>query len=518
MRHELALQPTIHARVARPRGHGVEKVVRLCAVLLCAAALLPAATAPAQEMAPRDGLDTAWNGGGTALAAVLGYDVGYESFDIDRNIAVAAQPVGRIVLAGICAGASSDITTCMTRLLPGGPRDYSFGPGQSGAFAFSRFASWPSISPSYALLRQSDGRLVVTGASVGAGAEDNTAYASVVRLTADGTLDPSVPVQPVRFEFAHDAAAPLNAITAAAQQADGKLVVAGFTYAAGNPPNADFATARLRADLTLDPTFNGAGVRVAAFDLGGDGGDMARALAIQSDGKIVVAGTASTSSNGLDAAVLRLNANGTLDTSFGSLGRVTFDFGGNHADDVINEVKVDGAGRIWLAGAKQASPNSTNTDFLVARLRADGSPDTTFNGDIGSYKTVSFDLDAGTTQRETDVASSLLIQSDGKIVLAGSASNGDASGHGFDFAAVRLLSDGAIDASFGPYGGNGRLHGRFAATMPVNRATSAVFGGSGIVLAGYAANYDDDHDNTIAGQFGVAMIRIDRIFANGFER
>lgn len=486
------------------------------ALLLCAAALLRAAAAPAQEALPHDGLDTAWNGGGTALTSVLGYSVGYSDLFgglVKRDIAVVVQPDGRIVLAGPCVGADS-LTTCMARLLPSGVRDYAFGPSQSGAFAFSQFASWPPFSLNCALTRQSDGRLVVAGTAAGSAGGDNIQYAAVARLTAAGTLDTGVPAQPVRFEFAHNATASFSFITAAALQADGKLVVAGLTYAAGsNPPSLDFAVARLRANLTLDPTFNGTGMRVVAFDLGGGGTDMARALAIQNDGKIVVVGTADTTSSGSDAAVLRLNADGTLDSSFGSLGRATFDFGGHHLDDVVNDVKVDGAGRIWLAGSYQQAFN--DTDFLVARLRPDGTLDTAWRGT--GYETLAFNLDADTTQRETDAASSLLLSADGTIVLAGSASNGEANGAGTDFAAVRLLTDGTPDPRFGPIGSPGKLHGRFAPAMPINRATGAAFGGSGIVLAGLAADRDQNGDTT-DGQFGVAMIRVDRIFRNGFER
>ncbi len=269
--------------------------------------------------------------------------------------------------------------------------------------------------------------------------------------------------------------------------------------------------ARLRSDLTVDPTFNnGNGIRMAAFDLGGNNMDAATTVALQPDGKIVAAGFANTASNGFDAAVLRLNADGTPDASFGNFGRASFDFGGHHLDDQITTVKLDAAGRIWIAGTYQFA--GSDTDFLVARLRTDGTLDTDFCG--SGVKTIPFDVDSATTARKTDVAWDLLLQSDGKVVLTGYASNGTANGDGMDFAAARLTSACALDPTFGT---GGKLHGRFAGAMPYNKATAASFGGSGIILAGAAADIDTTGGDSKNGQFGVAMIRLDLIFANGFE-
>jgi len=400
----------------------------------------------------------------------------------------------------------------MTRLQANGLRDYNFGPSQTGVFTFSEFPSWPITGLVRGLSRQSDGRIIAAGGSRGSETDDTTTYASVTRLTADGTLDPSVPAQPLRFEYSHNTISSQSEVTATALQTDGKLVAAGITFRAGtNPPNFDFAVARLRTDLTLDPSFNDSGIRVAPFDLGGDDTDAPLALAIQRDGKIVVAGSASTTSNGLDAAVLRLNPDGTPDSTFGNVGRATFDFNAHHLDDQIGDVKIDAAGRIWLAGSYQWT--GTDSDFFVARLRADGTLDSDFCNGNG-FRTVAFDLDGATTDRKTDAALRLLLQPDGKIVLIGNASNGAADGYGSDFAAARLLPDCSLDSTFGT---NGKLHDRYAGATLYNAATDAVFGGGGIVLSGYAASSFDTIHQPTDGQFGVAMIRIDLIFANGFD-
>lgn len=458
---------------------------------LCSAVFWTATALALGQAPPPDDLDTSWNGTGTVLMPVQGLDI--------LGGAMIVQPDGRILLAGQCSGRAegdSFTTTCVARLLPSGVRDLGFGPNQTGSVAFSTFPSFAPATGSHVisahgLLRQSDGRIVVVGYSVAGGLR-----AMVGRLRADGTLDPTVS-QPVTFEFEHNDANPQSMIWAVAQQSDGKLVVAGHTVRAGaDASNIDIAVARLRTNLTLDPSFNGTGVRAVSLDLGGDNNEFPAAVAIQPDGKIVVAGSAATATSGRDILLLRFNADGTRDTSFGNNGAAWFDLG-RQRDDVATALEIDAAGRLWLAGYRQYG--GTDLDMFVARVRADGSAlDSGFNG-IG-YRSVSFDL--GT--RKTDVANDLLLQSDGKIVLAGTVVT-DTGSH---FAAARLLPDGASDHSFGDWG---ILHGAFSTTRAQNGGNAVALGGSGIVLAGIC------YDGTEDGQFGVAQIRLDAIFANGFE-
>ena len=442
----------------------------------------------------QDGLDTSWNGDGTLLTAIGGYDV--------SATVMTVQPDGRILVAGSCGGRGPGytfVTVCMARLLPSGVRDFSFGPNQTGILTFSDFPSYPPEDASYGLmiahglLRQADGKIVVGGYV----ADVSGVRATVTRLLANGTLDPSVAAQPVTFEFSHNEVANQSISLAVAQQADGKLVVAGQTNRAStDPPNSDIVVARLRPDLTLDPSFNSTGIRTLAFDLGGDNTDTVGAIGIQPDGKIVVAGAARTASRGFDAALLRLNADGTRDTSFGNNGAAWFDFG-RQKDDIASSVKIDAAGRIWISGVRQYDGN--DYDFLVARVLADGSAlDTDFCG--SGFRAVAFDLDS----RKTDVVYDMLLQSDGKVVLAGYAST-DA---GSNFATARLRTDCALDATFGS---GGKLYGPFDASMVGNDGTAVAFGGSGIVLAGYASGID------VGGQFGVAQLKLDLIFSNAFE-
>jgi uncharacterized delta-60 repeat protein len=130
---------------------------------------------------------------------------------------------------------------------------------------------------------------------------------------------------------------------------------------------------RYNADGSLDTGFGGGDGIVTTSISAGD--DKAHGLALQADGKIIVVGE--TSGNGKDFAVLRYNADGSLDTLFGGGdGIVTTDFAGG-SFDVAYRVVVQADGRIVVGGAS----GSGTTDFAVARYLADGSLDTSFSGD-----------------------------------------------------------------------------------------------------------------------------------------
>ena len=150
-----------------------------------------------------------------------------------------------------------------------------------------------------------------------------------------------------------------------ARQPDGKLVLVGSTSTGGG----DFAIARLNADGTPDTTFSGDGKQTVNFG----GVDNALGVAIQPDGKIVVAGTGG---GGNDMVVARLNADGSPDTSFSPPDGLAFvNFGGN---DAANAMALQPDGKIVLVGSTDAVGSG---DFAVARLNADGTPDTSFSGD-----------------------------------------------------------------------------------------------------------------------------------------
>lgn len=192
-----------------------------------------------------------------------------------------------------------------------------------------------------------------------------------------------------------------------------------------NGTNFDFAVYRYTSNGTLDTTFSGDGRVNVGFANGPQ--DMGNDLALQPDGKIVVSGhTCDTVEfENCDFAVLRLNANGSRDTTFSGDGRQTINFGGSESPEGI---AVQPNGKIVVGGFKR-DPTSV---FALVRLNSNGSLDTTFSGD-GRLLT-SFGPDAGA------VCGDVRVQSNGKIVAAGEA--------GGDLALARYNANGALDTTF----------------------------------------------------------------------
>ena len=218
---------------------------------------------------------------------------------------------------------------------------------------------------------QSDGKIVMVGTTyVAAAGFYNFALA---RYDSDGLLDATFSadgIQTTDFGVQDHA-------TAVAIQADGKIVVVGSCTGSGT---SDFALARYHADGSLDPSFSGDGKQTTDF---AGAADSAHGVAVQADGTIVVAGY-----TGGDFGVARYNADGSLDTSFPvdkfpADGKQTTDFGGF---DAALAMAIQADGRIMVAGYTDAAPTcdwceDPPPDFALARYNADGSLDTSFSGD-----------------------------------------------------------------------------------------------------------------------------------------
>jgi uncharacterized delta-60 repeat protein len=226
------------------------------------------------------------------------------------------------------------------------------------------------------------------------------------------------------------------------------VMLLGLTSAASASPGA------------LDASFDGDGIAMTPIGTV----DQAFAMAIDGSGRMVLAGFAFTTPTKKDFALARYNADGTLDTTFSVDGRVMLGFGSG-TDDEAFDVVVDSAGRIVVAGA---STNGSGTDFAIARLLADGSPDTSFDGD----GLVTTDFAGG-----SDVANGVAITLGDGIVAAGSAF----TGVGSDFALARYGSTGVLDSAFD---GDGKVTTDFvgaddaAAAVQIDAQGKYVVGGS----------------------------------------
>jgi uncharacterized delta-60 repeat protein len=222
-------------------------------------------------------------------------------------------------------------------------------------------------------------------------------------------------------------------------QGDGKIVVAGYTSTLSNTP-VHTAVVRYDANGILDTSFGGSGKIITAVSASLDSGT---SVAVQSDGKIVVAGASSNGSNS-DFAMLRYHSNGTLDTSFNGSGIVTTDLGSN--EDNARSLILQTDGKIVAAGYYS---NGSNRDFAWVRYNNNGSLDTSMNG-TGIITTA---IGSG-----GDDAVGVAVQADGKIVVVGYSFNGS----NLDFAVARYLGEPAtynamipaVEFLFGTVGGS----------------------------------------------------------------
>jgi uncharacterized delta-60 repeat protein len=283
---------------------------------------------------------------------------------------------------------------------------------------------------------------------------------------------------------------------AVAVQADGKLVVVGQTYKHNDFSGEDFVVTRYNTDGTLDNSF-GSGGR-ARTDFPGLAA-VPSSVAIQPDGKIVVAGGAFPLFTFLgNFEVVRYNPNGSLDTSFGNGGIVTTNFPeGSYASSVALQAdgKIIAAGTVFV---DFIIGEPSNTDFALARYNPDGTPDASF-GNGGQVSTDFFSME--------DDAFSVLIQPDGKIVAVGSANNPATY---YDFAAVRYLSNGTIDTTFGVAG---KVSNDFG-VAGFDRAQSAALQADGrIVAAGFAISQNGGVQN-----FAVARYTSSGVLDTTFSR
>lgn len=267
----------------------------------------------------------------------------------------------------------------------------------------------------WGLAIQADGRIAVAGDQF---CGEFGREAGAARLLADGTLDPTFGSGGIAchdsgyyiYEEAWDAAL----------QPDGKLVLAGHWSDASR--GHDHRLVRLLPDGSLDPSF-GAGGRASANVTGFR--DMAFGVALQADGKIVVAGYGGSTN---DPLVARYNPDGTLDASFGSAGAVQ-----TAVDGVFTDVVIQPDGKIVAVGSQSGGGQS----LLAVRLLPSGVQDQSFgSGGIATVET------AGERYGGAGVA----LQPDGKILVAGSDQH---PAGGRAFAAYRLSADGRPDSSFG---------------------------------------------------------------------
>ena len=388
-------------------------------------------------------LDTTF---GTNGKKTISFDLGgvdaENTLSLNQDVAtcVAIQADGKIVIGGYAQrNGTGNFDFAVVRLNTDGALDTTFSSDGKAVIAFDYGGGGDDRATGIAI--QSDGKIVLVGYTQKAALGDNDI--ALARLRTDGSLDTSFTGDGRKFiGFNADGTADDRG-AAVAIQSNGAIVVVGYAQASGTG-NDDFAIARVTSNGTLDRSFSSDGKKTIAFNLGGTGNDRATSVALQSDGKIVVAGSASSTQGDGDFAVARIKSNGSMDKTFSGDGRKTIAFNlGASLEDQATGVAIQADGSIVLGGLAQVSATG-DFDFAATRLNSVGELDTSFSTD--GKKTIPFNMGGS----DNDVANGIVLQPDGKIVLFGHSLRSDPANT--DFAVARLDTEGQLDTSFGTGG------------------------------------------------------------------
>jgi uncharacterized delta-60 repeat protein len=315
-------------------------------------------------------------------------------------------------LLGLLAGAASHISAAQQGIM----LDTTF---SHDGLANIHFSTGHDVA--YSIAVQSDGRIVVAGTAD----NGNDLDFALARYDSAGTLDVSF----------GNGGTTVNGTPGddwfgcVAIQTDGRIVAVGGT---NTPPGSDFAVARYNSDGSLDSSFGVAGqviTDVADHDQG-------IAVVIQTDGRIVLAGSSASASNRMFVLV-RYNADGSIDSSFGTSGITMTDIG---SDEWCYDLAIQTDGKLIAVGQTSV----VDGDFVIARYLPNGRADSSFGG----TGVIATDF-----ANSNDYGYGVVVQPDGRIVVAGCSDVwAGPPNYNYDFALVRYNTDGSIDSSFGGVG------------------------------------------------------------------
>ncbi|MEO8763563.1 MAG: T9SS type A sorting domain-containing protein [Ginsengibacter sp.] len=434
------------------------------------------------------------------------------NFDASSYIStVTIQNDGKILAVGYTSDGMHTNFAISRYRTNGEPDDTFNGDGKQ----ITDFGSSDDYAGSVAI--QGDGKLVAMGSTT----DGINSYVALARYNDDGSPDNSFDGDGILVDHLNEGD---THYTTTAIQSDGKIVSAGYTW---NGTNYDFAVVRYNQDGSLDNEFSDDGIKIIDF---GHAEDKCRTMVIQTDGKILVAG-----SSGDNFGMARINTDGSLDNTFDEDGLVTTDFG---IMDSASSIAIQSDGKLVVAGT------------VLTRYNADGSLDLTFNGNgiinipFGNCNGVAIQNDGkivvvggngscsiarfngngvpDNTFGENGVkyidlmdlritGKSIALQQDGKIVIGGNFFYGSKGGSSASFALLRLNTDGNLDDSFDGDGMIASPPSEFAFGTSV-----LVQNDNKIILAGYSYNgLNDDFsivrfntDGTLDHAFGVDGVEI----------
>lgn len=460
--------------------------IRTAALLFAASLLTISAAAVAQT--PGD-LDPAFGTGGVARIDVL-VD-GADRANVATGVAV--QPDGKLLLAGAAMSIPPDFgeeRMVAVRLSADGAPDAGF--GSNGRV---RIQAWPEEPESASYWGGKvglgpDGEIYLfNGASFGP-----TVGWALARLRPTGALETGFGDGGiVSYQDIADDAGDL------AVQPDGKvLLLHDWLDEGGLPINFEIGLRRLLPSGDPDTMFGDGGSQVVPFNAGGSWDDFAHALALQNDGRILIAGQADVGGAAdYDFAVARLTSDGQLDATFSGDGRATigFDLSTGAGDDAW-ALAVDARGRILVGGV-------AGSEAAIARLLPNGALDPSFSGD--GRATFHF---ASAEPGAYDQVFGLAVQGDGAVIAVGRGTT--AAGTSRRFGVARLTGAGELDPTFA---GDGTAIFDFSensGALSVARAVALAEDGSILAVGGTELALDDM-------AFVAARLRNDYVFADGFD-
>jgi uncharacterized delta-60 repeat protein len=303
----------------------------------------------------------------------------------------------------------------------------------------------------------------------------------------------------------------LTSVRDSAVQADGKVVIAGRAAdAAGGAGASDFAIARLNADGSVDTTFGAGGVAVVHSD---GNNDSAESVAVQPDGKIVAVGYFGNEASGQSPTdeqfvVARFNADGTVDTSFGGSGVLTPSFGANGA----TPRNAEGHAVLLRSDGEilAAGYSATGPSGATQSALALYRADGTLDPAFGSGGLVAQNVTGG-PESVFDIA----FQADGKVVAVGTPTSPDVGTPAF--LVERFNADGSVDQAFGT---NGAAVSVFSGAATAAANSIAMEDNGRIVLGGYvvSGNLQSTNSADVIYNFGLARFNSSGTPDNRFGR
>lgn len=395
--------------------------------------------------------DATFDGDGIAVTyAGSGDSYGYA-------VAIQGYAPVKLVVVGDYGPPAGPRNALIIRYNNNGAPDPTFGPAAGTGIVIQPIGAgddtFRSVTVRYTIIGNPD-RVIAAG-STKSGTSGNISDVAVCQYLLTGALDTAIDGDGIIVTSTSSTDDRANSVLTAAA----RIVVAGFSGFGGSAPDVLLIAYR-STNGTLDTGLDSDGIKL--LDIG-NAITYAAAVALQADGKVVLAGTASHPLNAM--AVTRLNTDGSRDPGFSADGRTLISFGtGSSGQGAANDVVVQPDGRVVLAGTTGAYPS---TSLGVARLLTDGMLDPSFSAD-GVWRSF-------TNEEGWGVA----VQPDGAMVVVGNS-----TGSTSRLRVTRLLSDGSnYDISFGVSGvfetlaGGSQAFGRDVLVLPDGR----------IVVAGFVA-------------------------------